>query len=80
MREKFVTYAMVEKGHGLDIIESCAGGKRGYVWDVADDTETFGLDNLQPEVVEGACRNHYGSFPVTWNSSMAKGYVQQPRK
>ena len=47
---------------------------------VTDDSETFRLDNLETEVVEGTRRKHYGSFAATWNSSIVECYVQQPRK
>ena len=35
-----------------DGLESCEGGRWGYVWGLP---ETFRLDNLESEVVGGAC-------------------------
>jgi hypothetical protein len=78
--EKFVSKTLDEKGNGLDTLRVVMMGSGGTSGMVTDVSETFRLDILKCEVVEGAYRNHYSSFAVTLNSSIVKLYVQQLRK
>jgi hypothetical protein len=55
MGEKFVSKAVDEKGDGLDVYRVVRVGNGGTSGMVTDDSEMFRLDNLDSEVVGGAC-------------------------
>jgi hypothetical protein len=55
MSEKFVSKAVDENGDGFDVYRVVQVGNGGMSGMVTADSETFRLDNLESEVVGGAC-------------------------